>query len=41
MKPSIALQTHRDSIRNIALIRHVVCVSFFWSVIHGNGQLSI
>ena len=36
MKPSIALQTHRDSIRNIALSHNVVNVRVFGSVIHGN-----
>ena len=36
MKPSIALQTHRDSIRNIALSHNVVNVPVFGSVIHGN-----
>jgi len=36
MRPSIALQTHREVIREIAL-RHRVCnVRVFGSVLHGN-----
>lgn len=36
MRPSVALQTHREAIREIAL-RHRVCnVRVFGSVLHGN-----
>ena len=36
MKPSIALQVHRDTVRTIALNRHVKNVRVFGSVLHGN-----
>lgn len=36
MRPSIALQTHRDAIREIALRHRVKNVRVFGSVLHGN-----
>jgi predicted nucleotidyltransferase len=36
MKPSIALQNHRNAVRTIALNRHVKNVRVFGSVLHGN-----
>jgi predicted nucleotidyltransferase len=36
MRPSIALQTHRDAIREIALGHRVKNVRVFGSVLHGN-----
>ncbi len=36
MLPSIALQTHRDAIRRIALSHHVTNVRVFGSVVHGD-----
>ena len=36
MRPSIALQTHRDAIRRIALSHRVTNVRVFGSVIHGD-----
>lgn len=36
MRPSIALQTHRDAIRAIALNHHVKNVRVFGSVLHGD-----
>lgn len=36
MRPSIALQTHRDAIREIALRHRVSSVRVFGSVLHGN-----
>ncbi len=36
MRPSIALQTHREAIRQIALRHRVLNVRVFGSVIHGN-----
>jgi predicted nucleotidyltransferase len=36
MRPSIALQTHREAIREIALRHHVLNVRVFGSVLHGN-----
>ncbi|MDQ3061074.1 MAG: nucleotidyltransferase family protein [Pseudomonadota bacterium] len=36
MLPSIALQTHRDAIRSIALSHHVTNVRVFGSVVHGD-----
>jgi predicted nucleotidyltransferase len=36
MRPSIALQTHRDAIREIALSHRVKNVRVFGSVLHGN-----
>ena len=35
MRPSIALQTHREAIREIALRHHVLNVRVFGSVLHG------
>lgn len=36
MKPSIALQSHREKVKNIALSHHVKNVRVFGSVLHGN-----
>ena len=36
MRPSIALQTHRDAIRTIALRHRVTNVRVFGSVVHGD-----
>ena len=36
MRPSIALQTHRDAIREIALSHQVKNVRVFGSVLHGD-----
>ena len=36
MLPSIALQTHREAIRRIALSHRVTNVRVFGSVVHGN-----
>ncbi|MFM2449574.1 MAG: hypothetical protein RIS44_2024 [Pseudomonadota bacterium] len=36
MRPSVALQTHRDAIRTIALSHRVTNVRVFGSVVHGN-----
>lgn len=36
MRPSIALQTHRDAIRRIALSHRVTNVRVFGSVVHGD-----
>jgi len=36
MRPSLALQTHRESIRQIALRHHVKQVHVFGSVLHGD-----
>jgi len=36
MRPSQALQTHRDAIRQIALRHHVKQVRVFGSVLHGD-----
>jgi len=36
MRPSIALQTHRDEIRRIALSHRVTNVRVFGSVLHGD-----
>lgn len=36
MRPSIALQTHRDAIRKIALSHRVKNVRVFGSVLHGD-----
>jgi uncharacterized protein len=36
MRPSIALQTHREAIREIALRHRVLNVRVFGSVLHGN-----
>lgn len=36
MRPSIALNTHRDAIREIALRHSVTDVRVFGSVLHGN-----
>ena len=36
MRPSIALQTHRDAIREIALSHRVKNVRVFGSVVHGD-----
>ena len=36
MRPSIALQTHREAIRRIALSHRVTNVRVFGSVIHGD-----
>lgn len=36
MRPSLALQNHRASIRAIALSHHVTSVRIFGSVLHGN-----
>lgn len=36
MKPSIALQSHREKVRNIALSHRVKNVRVFGSVLHGN-----
>jgi len=36
MRPSIALQTHRDAIREIALRHRVKNVRVFGSVLHGD-----
>ena len=36
MRPSIALQTHRDTIREIALSHRVKNVRVFGSVLHGD-----
>lgn len=36
MKPSIALQSHRETVRNIALSHRVKNVRVFGSVLHGN-----
>jgi len=35
MRPSLALQTHRDAIREIALRHRVLNVRVFGSVVHG------
>jgi len=40
MLPSIALQTHRDAIRRIALSHHVTNVRVFGSVVHGDDTES-
>ncbi|MGK2945097.1 MAG: nucleotidyltransferase family protein [Desulfuromonadales bacterium] len=36
MKPSIALQSHREKVKNIALSHRVKNVRVFGSVLHGN-----
>ena len=36
MRPSIALQTHREAIRRIALSHRVINVRVFGSVVHGD-----
>ena len=36
MRPSVALQTHRDAIREIALRHRVLNVRVFGSVVHGD-----
>ena len=36
MRPSLALQTHRDAIRKIALRHRVLNVRVFGSVVHGD-----
>lgn len=36
MRPSVALQTHRDAIREIALRHRVLNVRVFGSVLHGD-----
>jgi len=36
MRPSLALQTHRDAIREIALRHHVKNVRVFGSALHGD-----
>jgi predicted nucleotidyltransferase len=36
MKPSIALQSHREQVRNIALSHRVKNVRVFGSALHGN-----
>ena len=36
MRPSLALQTHREAIRQIALRHHVTHVRVFGSVLHGD-----
>ena len=36
MRPSVALQTHRDAIREIALSHRVLNVRVFGSVVHGD-----
>lgn len=36
MRPSVALQAHRDAIRRIALSHRVTNVRVFGSVVHGN-----
>lgn len=36
MRPSLALQTHRDAIREIALSHRVTNVRVFGSVLHGD-----
>jgi hypothetical protein len=36
MRPSITLQTHRDAIREIALLHRVKNVRVFGSVLHGD-----
>lgn len=36
MRPSLALQTHRDAIREIALRHRVLNVRVFGSVVHGD-----
>lgn len=36
MRPSVALQTHRDAIRTIALSHRVTNVRVFGSVVHGD-----
>ncbi len=36
MRPSLALQTHRDAIREIALSHRVLNVRVFGSVVHGD-----
>ncbi|MBI5891624.1 MAG: nucleotidyltransferase family protein [Nitrosomonadales bacterium] len=36
MRPSIALQNHREAIREIALRHHVLDVRVFGSALHGN-----
>ena len=36
MRPSLALQVHRDAIRQIALQHRVTNVRVFGSVVHGN-----
>lgn len=38
MRPSVALQTHRDAIRAIALRHRVTNVRVFGSVVHGNDS---
>ena len=38
MRPSLALQTHREAIRRIALRHHVKQVRVFGSVLHGSSQ---
>ena len=40
MRPSIALQTHRDAIRAIALSHRVTNVRVFGSVVHGDDTES-
>ena len=36
MRPSVALQTHREAIRRIALSHRVINVRVFGSVVHGD-----
>ena len=38
MRPSIALQTHREAIRRIALSHRVTNVRVFGSVVHGDDK---
>lgn len=38
MRPSIALQTHRDASRAIALSHHVTNVRVFGSAVHGDDS---
>ena len=38
MLPSVALQTHREAIRRIALSHRVTNVRVFGSVVHGNDK---
>ena len=38
MRPSIALQTHREAIRRIALSHRVTNVRVFGSVVHGDDS---
>jgi len=40
MRPSVALQTHRDAIRQIALSHRVTNVRVFGSVVHGDDTES-